>query len=111
MYLGVANIAGKNELVFDVRDFEMLIDKYMGFEAVKIFQEFIAEREEEEEEEISDNTDLTAYELDLEHNQRAFEDIHAEAKAALEFLQKKRLELEKITKIVLRIKEICENQV
>lgn len=108
MYLGVANIAGKNELVFDERDFEMLIDKYMGFEAVKIFQEFIAEREEEE---ISDNTDLTAYELDLEHNQRAFEDIHAEAKAALEFLQKKRLELDKITKIVLRIKEICENEV
>lgn len=31
MYLGVANIAGKNELVFDARDFEMLIDKYMGF--------------------------------------------------------------------------------
>lgn len=107
MYLGVANIAGKNELVFDARDFEMLIDKYMGFEAVKIFQEFIAEREEE----IPDNTDLTAYELDLESNMRAFEDIHAEAKAALEFLQKKRLELDKITKIVLRIKEICENEV
>lgn len=107
MYLGVANIAGKNELVFDARDFEMLIDKYMGFEAVKIFQEFIAEREEE----ISDNTDLTAYELDLESNMRAFEDIHAEAKAALEALQKKRLDRKEITKIVLRIKEICENQV
>lgn len=107
MYLGVANIAGKNELVFDARDFEMLIDKYMGFEAVKIFQEFIAEREEE----IPDNTDLTAYELDLESNMRAFEDIHAEAKVALEILQQKRLKLEKITQIVLRIKEICENQV
>lgn len=107
MYLGVANIAGKNELVFDARDFEMLIDKYMGFEAVKIFQEFIAEREEE----IPDNTDLTAYELDLEHNQRAFEDIHAEAEAVLEALQEKRLDRKKITKIVLRIKEICENQV
>lgn len=107
MYLGVANIAGKNELVFDARDFEMLIDKYMGFEAVKIFQEFIAEREEE----IPDNTDLTAYELDLESNMRAFEDIHAEAKATLEALQEKRLDRKKITKIVLRIKEICENQV
>lgn len=107
MYLGVANIAGKNELVFDARDFEMLIDKYMGFEAVKIFQAFIAEREEE----IPDNTDLTAYELDLESNMRAFEDIHAEAKAALEILQQKRLDRKKITKIVLRIKEICENQV
>lgn len=107
MYLGVANIAGKNELVFDARDFEMLIDKYMGFEAVKIFQEFIAEREEE----IPDNTDLTAYELDLESNMRAFEDIHAEANAALEILQQKRLDRKKITKIVLRIKEICENQV
>lgn len=107
MYLGVANIAGKNELVFDARDFEMLIDKYMGFEAVKIFQEFIAEKEEE----IPDNTDLTAYELDLEHNQRAFEDIHAEAEAVLEALQEKRLDRKKITKIVLRIKEICENRV
>lgn len=107
MYLGVANIAGKNELVFDARDFEMLIDKYMGFEAVKIFQEFIAEREEE----IPDNTDLTAYELDLESNMRAFEDIHAEANAALEILQQKRLDRKKITKIVLRIKEICENRV
>lgn len=77
------------------------------FEAVKIFQEFIAEREEE----IPDNTDLTAYELDLEHNQRAFEDIHAEAEAVLEALQEKRLDRKKITKIVLRIKEICENQV
>ena len=107
MYLGVANIAGKNELVFDARDFETLIDKYMGFEAVKIFQEFIAEREEE----IPDDTDLTVYELDLESNMRAFEDIHAEAKAALEALQEKRLDRKKITKIVLRIKEICENQV
>lgn len=107
MYLGVANIAGKNELVFNVRDFEMLIDKYMGFEAVKIFQEFISEKEED----IPDDTDLTAYELDLEHNQRAFEDIHAEAKAALESLQEKRLDRRRITQIVLRIKEICENQV
>lgn len=107
MYLGVANIAGKNELVFDARDFEMLIDKYMGFEAVKIFQEFIAEREEE----IPDNTDLTAYELDLESNMRAFEDIHAESEAVLEALQEKRLDRKEITKIVLRIKEICENQV
>lgn len=85
----------------------MLIDKYMGFEAVKIFQEFIDDMKEE----IPDNTDLTAYELDLESNMRAFEDIHAETKAALEFLQKKRLDREKITKIVLRIKEICENKV
>lgn len=107
MYLGVANIAGKNELVFDARDFEMLIDKYMGFEAVKIFQELIDDMKEE----IPDNTDLTAYELDLEHNQRAFEDIHAEAKTALEALQEKRLDRKKITQIVLRIKEICENQV
>lgn len=107
MYLGIANIAGKNELVFDARDFEMLIDKYMGFEAVKIFQEFIAEREEE----VPDNTDLTAYELDLESNMRAFEDIHAEAKAALGALQEKRLNRNKIAKNVLRIQEICENQV
>ena len=42
---------------------------------------------------------------------RAFEDIHAEAKAALEALQEKRLDRRKIAKIVLRIKEICENQV
>lgn len=106
MYLGVANIAGKNELVFNARDFEMLIDKYMGFEAVKIFQEFIAEKEED-----IPNTDLTAYELDLENNRYAFEDIHAEAKALLNTLQGKRLNRKKITQIVLRIKEICENQV
>lgn len=107
MYLGVANIAGKTELVFNARDFEMLIDKYMGFEAVKIFQEFIAEREEE----IPDNTDLTAYELDLEHNQRAFEDIHAEAEAVLEALQEKRLDRKKITKAIHFIIEVCENEV
>lgn len=107
MYLGVANIAGKNELVFDARDFEMLIDKYMGFEAVKIFQEFIAEKEEE----IPDNTDLTAYELDLEHNQRAFEDIHAEAEVVLEALQEKRLDRKKITKAIHFIIEVCENEV
>jgi hypothetical protein len=40
----------KVETLFGTRDFEYLIDRYMGFDAVKYFQELIREQDEALEE-------------------------------------------------------------
>lgn len=48
---------GKNETLFTVQDFEYLIDKYMGFDAVRYFREMgeeQAKRENEREQFVSD---------------------------------------------------------
>ena len=37
----------KIETLFDAKDFEYLIDKYMGYEAVQYFRELMNEVEEE----------------------------------------------------------------
>lgn len=40
----------KIETLFDAKDFEYLIDKYMGYEAVQYFRELMNEVEEERQE-------------------------------------------------------------
>ena len=43
----------KIETLFDAKDFEYLIDKYMGYEAVQYFRELMNEVEEERQDLIS----------------------------------------------------------
>lgn len=45
---------GRVETLFEVRHFEELIDKYMGYEAVRHFRELMAEKDDEVRWECSD---------------------------------------------------------
>lgn len=55
----------KIETLFDAKDFEYLIDKYMGYEAVQYFRELLNEVEEERQEVRSTRSDIECQTLDL----------------------------------------------
>ena len=55
----------KIEALFDAKDFEYLIDKYMGYEAVQYFRELMNEVEEERQEVRSTRSDIEGQTLDL----------------------------------------------
>lgn len=55
----------KIEPLFDAKDFEYLIDKYMGYEAVQYFRELMNEVEEERQEVRSTRSDIEGQTLDL----------------------------------------------
>jgi len=55
----------KIETLFDAKDFEYLIDKYMGYEAVQYFRELMDEVEEERQEVRSTRSDIECQTLDL----------------------------------------------
>ena len=93
----VLMIAGKPETIFKARDFEYLVEKYMGYEAAKYFREYAEKADEEvRSAKAGENTDLASYEADLESNHRAFQDIQTEAAVITGVLQEKRINREKI---------------
>lgn len=55
----------KIETLIDAKDFEYLIDKYMGYEAVQYFREPMNEVEEERQEVRSTRSDIESQTLDL----------------------------------------------
>ena len=55
----------KIETLFDAKDFEYLIDKYMGYEVVQYFRELMNEVEEERQEVRSTRSDIECQTLDL----------------------------------------------
>lgn len=55
----------KIETLFNAKDFEYLIDKYMGYEAVQYFRELMNEVEEERQEVRSTRSDIECQTLDL----------------------------------------------
>ena len=88
----VLMIAGKPETIFKARDFEYLVEKYMGYEAAKYFREYAEEADEEvRSAKAGENTDLASYEADLESNRRAFQDIQDELICISNILRWKRM--------------------
>lgn len=108
----VLMIAGKPETIFKARDFEYLVEKYMGYEAAKYFREYAEKADEEvRSAKAGENTDLASYEADLESNQRAFQDIQDELICISNILRWKRMNRELLSDHVKRIKTIISNQI
>lgn len=108
----VLMIAGKPETIFKARDFEYLVEKYMGYEAAKYFREYAEKADEEvRSAKAGENTDLASYEADLESNHRAFQDIQTEAAVIMGVLQEKRINHEKIAHAIREIGKILSNQI
>lgn len=79
----------KIETLFDAKDFEYLIDKYMGYEAVQYFRELMNEVEEERQEVWSTRSDIESQTLDLISRIKLFdeddrEEIAEEFRAIME---------------------------
>lgn len=108
----VLMIAGKPETIFKARDFEYLVEKYMGYEAAKYFREYAEKADEEvRSAKAGENTDLVSYEADLESNRRAFQDIQDELICISNILRWKRMNRELLSDHVKRIKTIISNQI
>ena len=108
----VLMIAGKPETIFKARDFEYLVEKYMGYEAGKYFREYAEKADEEvRSAKAGENTDLASYEADLESNRRAFQDIQDELICISNILRWKRMNRELLSDHVKRIKTIISNQI
>ena len=108
----VLMIAGKPETIFKARDFEYLVEKYMGYEAAKYFREYAEKADEEvRSAKAGKNTDLASYEADLESNRRAFQDIQDESICISNILRWKRMNRELLSDHVKRIKTIISNQI
>ena len=108
----VLMIAGKPETIFKARDFEYLVEKYMGYEAAKYFREYAEKADEEvRSAKAGENTDLASYEADLESNRRAFQDIQDELICISNILRWKRMNRELLSNHVKRIKTIISNQI
>lgn len=97
----VLMIAGKPETIFNARDFEYLVEKYIGHEAAKYFREYAEQADEEvRSAEAGKNADL-----------RAFQDIQEEIVAIMGVFQKKRISRKKIAHAVREIEKIISNQI
>lgn len=108
----VLMIARKPETIFKARDFEYLVEKYMGYEAAKYFREYAEKADEEvRSAKAGENTDLASYEADLESNRRAFQDIQDELICISNILRWKRMNRELLSDHVKRIKTIISNQI
>ena len=108
----VLMIAGKPETIFKARDFEYLVEKYMGYEAAKYFREYAEKADEEvRSAKAGENTDLASYEADLESNRRAFQDIQDELICISNILRWKQMNRELLSNHVKRIKTIISNQI
>jgi len=108
----VLMIGGKPETIFTARDFEYLVNKYMGYEAAEYFRLYAENADEEvRAAQAGENTDLASYEASLESNTRAFQDIQDEAARIMEQLQASRMNRRKIINSVREIGKIIQNQI
>ena len=84
----------------------------MGYDAAKWLRTHVEQAEKAADyTQAKVDTDLTAYESDLESNRRAFQDIQTEAAVITGVLQEKRINREKITHAVREIGKIISNQI
>ena len=67
---------GSVETILQPEDFQYLLDDYLGYDAVKYFENLIERLQEEADyNKAKVETDLDSYESSLESNTRAFQDI------------------------------------
>jgi len=104
---------GKNHTLLDAKDFQWLIQKYMGFEAERYFETLVQELQEAADfTQQKVNSDLSSYEASLESNTTAFQDIKEiclEMTNELEF--GKRMNRSTLNELVQRIQKTINNQI
>lgn len=102
---------GSVHTLFEFRHFLELVEDCMGYDAAKWLRTHVEQAEKAADyTQTKVDTDLTAYESDLESNRRAFQDIQAEAAAITQVLQGKRADRQKIAHSVREIGKIISNQ-
>lgn len=103
---------GSVHTLFEFRHFLELVDQYMGYDVAKWLRTYMEQAENAADYTTAKiDSDLVAYESDLESNRRAFQDIQTEAAAIMEVLQGNRVNRQKIAHSVREIGKIISNQI
>lgn len=103
---------GSVHTLFEFRHFLELVDQYMGYDVAKWLRTYMEQAENAADYTTAKiDSDLVAYESDLESNRRAFQDIQTEAVAIMEVLQGNLVNRQKIAHSVREIGKIISNQI
>lgn len=103
---------GSVHTLFEFRHFLELVDQYMGYDVAKWLRTYMEQAENAADYTTAKiDSDLVAYESDLDSNRRAFQDIQTEAAAIMEVLQRNRVNRQKIAHSVKEIGKIISNQI
>lgn len=103
---------GSLHILFEFRNFVELVEDRMGYDAAKWLQTHVEQAEMAADyTQAKIDTDLTAYESDLESNREAFGAIQLEVATILGALQDKRINREKIARAAKEIAKIIFHQI
>ena len=103
---------GSVHTLFEFRHFLELVEDCMGYDAAKWLRTHVEQAEKAADyTQAKVDTDLTAYESDLESNRRAFQDIQDELICISNILRWKRMNRELLSDHVKRIKAIISYQI
>lgn len=103
---------GSAHTLFEFRQFLDLVDVHMGMEAAQFLKQHWDELEQMADYTTAKmDTDLEAYETQLESNQQAFEEIKAKVIAITALLQKERLNRKKIANALWELEKIIAKQI
>ncbi len=103
-------IKDKPETIFEPRDFEYLLDKYLGYDASRYFRNLVEELQVAADmTEAKVNTDLDSYQSSLESNTVAFQEIQEEVLGILKYcheISNYPIKFKAVQPIMERLKEV-----
>lgn len=103
---------GSVHTLFEFRHFLELVEDHMGYDAAKWLRTHVEQAEKAADyTKVKVDSDLSAYESELDSNRRAFQDIQTEAAAITQVLQGNRVDRKKIAHSVREIGKIISNQI
>ncbi len=103
---------GSVETLFEPKDFQYLVEKYMGYEAETYFENLISKLQEEVDDALNkEQSDLGAYEASLESNTRCFIDIQEVIEEMELILEAPRVDKKKLFKLIEQIQSKINNQI
>ncbi len=103
---------GSVETIFEPKDFKYLVEKHMGWDADKYFENLISELQEQADyTQAKVDTDLESYEASLESNTRCMNDILDDLKAMETILNAKRMDKQKLFNLIEQIETKINNQI
>jgi antirestriction protein len=108
----VLSINGQSTVIGSVHDFENLTFQHMGEEASKWITSYVTDLQDELAREKADtNNDIRIYEMELESNMRAFQDLKDEIELMQDLLQEKHTSKKKLQEILQIVSTIINNQI
>lgn len=103
---------GSVEILFEPKDFKYLVEKYMGYDAETYFENLISKLQEEVEDALDkEQSDLGAYEAQLESNTRCFIDIQETVEEMELILETPRVNKKKLFKLIELVQSKINNQI